>query len=236
MMNNIYREAIKLILEIIFYIIILIIFLMLLVISLPYSYQFSFDTKDKHYYSRLVKTIFFELKYHKSKDYNITYISFLCFNKIIKKENESNKMSQEEKEELKKLKKNKSKTDKSKSEDDSDKSFPFKLITRDNLSHLLSFLIKEFKLIKPDNYELDLILSFSDPYHNGLTLALYHSLLGVYPNLPVSLKVDWQKEVVEAQGKAVGKIFPIIPLAHLLIFILTPKTIKILWQLYKHNK
>ena len=236
MMNNIYREAIKLILGLVLYLIISIAFLVFLVISLPYTYQFSFDTKNKHYYSILVSTLSFRLKYSKAKDYNITSISFLFFNKVIKKENESSKLSQEEKEELKEIKKKKSKKEKEEKNEDSDKGFPFKLITRDNISHIIDFLVKVFKLIKPDRYNLELILSFPDPYYNGLILAFYHSLISVYPNLSINLKVNWEKEVVESQGKAVGKIIPIILLIHLIIFVLTPKTIKILWQMFKHYK
>ena len=172
-------------------------------------------------------TFFFKFIYRKSNKSSKTYISIFKYKKELNKDNKS--------------KQDKSHKDdkKEKTTDDDEKSkkgFPFKLISKDNINHLLRFLIKLYRSIRPDIFKLDLLLGLSDPYHKGLISAYYHSLKGSYPKLPVNIEVNWQKEVVEGQGKIAGKIFPIVLISHLIIFIFTPQTIKILWQLYKHKK
>ena len=145
--------------------------------------------------------------------------------KIKKNKNEEDKINTEIEENIKKEKNKQSKG-----------GFPYKLINKKNINHILQFLIKFYKFIKPNSISLNLILGFSDPYYNGLILAYYSSLKGAYKNLPINITVNWQKEVSKGQGKISGKFVPISILFSILFFIFSPQTLKILWQYYKFKK
>ena len=134
----------------------------------------------------------------------------------------------DEKKEIIKPKVNKTKIKKGKF------SFPFQLITKANLLHILKFLLKLYNELKPDSIKVDLTIALSDPYYNGLILANYYSMKRVYPNLPVSISTCWDREVIEGQGKIKGKIKPIVIIFLALKFILSPQTLKILWQNWKN--
>lgn len=205
---------------ILFFLLISIILFIFFIISLPYHYQFSFEYKDNLHLETQVDNIIFKIKYINLKDKTSTIVNILNFQKKINKDKN------------KKIYKNKDK----KADKKSRKGFPFKIITVDNINHLLNFINNILKLIKPYYSNINLLISLEDPYYNGLILSYYHSIKSVYPNLPVQITVNWEEEVIEGQGKIVGKIVPIFVIYSLIIFILSPQTIKILWHVYKHNR
>lgn len=213
------------ILAAIFWFLIFIIFIILFVISLSYNYVFTFN-----YEKSLSTEIYFgnnliNIKYIKKKDKKISYIKFLGYEKEIIKNNEKRKKEEIIKEKIEKTDKEKKK---------SESSFPFKLINKKNIKHIFKFLYKIFKEIKPDSINIDLAIAFSDPYYNGLILANYYSLKGIYPNLPVSIATYWDREVIEGQGEIKGKIKPIVILLLIFRFIFSIRTLKMFWQ-YRKN-
>ena len=224
LLYNIGKGGRHLLLNIIFFILVFIIFIILFVISLTYKYKFILEYNNSFIYKININTFIFKLKYIKYNSHSETFINIFSFEKKL-----INELKNDEKE-----KKNINEIEEV--EKESDESFPFKLINKNNINHLLHFIIKIYKHIKPDLINLNLNISLSDPYYNGLILAYYYSIKNTYPKLPVNIAVNWQKEVIEGQGKIEGKITPIILLYHIKIFFFSPQSLKILWQLYKHYK
>ncbi|MGM0436642.1 MAG: hypothetical protein ACQEQD_00065 [Bacillota bacterium] len=214
------------ILAVIFWFLIFIIFIILFVISLSYHYVFTFN-----YEKYLSTKIYFgnnliNIKYIKKKDKKISYIKFLGYEKEITKNKEKRKKEEIIKEKI-------GKTDNKKKKSES--SFPFKLINKKNIKHIFKFLYKIYKEIKPDSINIDLAIALSDPYYNGLILANYYSLKGIYPNFPVSINTYWDREVIKGQGKIKGKIKPIVILYFIFSFVFSIKTLKMFWQYRKIN-
>lgn len=219
LLYNSQEGEIELILAILFFLLVFITFVILIILSLPYFYQYSFAYRDNLHHKIQIEKAIYKFTYISYKDYSKTSISVFNLKKEIIK------YKDEKKSEIK-----------NKKTDSVSRGFPWKIISKDNIEDLLKFLIKIFKLIKPDDFRLDLLISLDDPYYNGLILAYYHSLKGVYLNFPVRLNINWQEEVVEGQGKIAGKIIPIVIFYHLLVFSLSPQTLKILWQIHKYYK
>ena len=165
----------------------------------------------------------FKFKYKDSFQYEIQ-LNIACFKLKYSKFKQHNKQQKTAKEKTIN-KKNESKI-----------ALPLKIITKNNIEHVLKFLSKIFKHIKPDKANLDLLLSFSYLYYNGLILAYYLSLKNFYPALPLEIIVDWEQEVIEGQGMISGKIVPLVFFYHLLIFIISPQFINIIWEIYKYKK
>lgn len=80
------------------------------------------------------------------------------------------------------------------------------------------------------------MISFADPYYNGIISAYYFSLKNIYPDLPIKIVVNWQEETFAGQGIISGRIIPIVFFYQLLIFIFSPHSIKTLWQLRGQKK
>jgi hypothetical protein len=199
------------ILNIILLLLFFIIFLILFAISIPYKYRISFKY-DKHYQQKI-------------------HISNSFFNWDILN-SEKNKDKKESDEYNYKTVKNKI----DEKEEKSSSKFPFKLITKENLSHILKFLLSLYKKVKVNEIDFKFLINFEDPYYNGILLSSYYTIKGVYPNLPITIKINWEKEVSKAQGKIEGDFRPIIILYTILAFILSPRTLKILWKYYKFKK
>ena len=202
---------------------IFIILLILFLISLAYNYQFVIK------YQEFISTEIFlgnkiiNFRYKKDKNIQESFIKILNYKKEIKKENK-NKYKDKNKEKIKKAKKDK---------DENDNKFKFSLINKKNLVHILKFILKIYKEIKPDLIKIDLNISLADPYYNGLIMANYYSIKKVYPNFPVSVSTYWDQEVVEGKAEIKGQIKPIVILFLILKFIFSPLTLKIIWQYRK---
>jgi len=225
LLYNIKKEEKKLILAFIFWLLIFIILLILLVISLSYHYNFILNYEQNFSTEIYFGNKLINFKYIKKKNKQISYIKFLGYEKEIIKNKKSSK-----KEEI--IKKNVEKADKEKKKSKS--SFPFKLINKTNIIHVFKFLFKIYKEIKPDSINIDLAIAFSDPYYNGLILANYYSLKGVYPKFPVSITTYWDREVIEGRGEIKGKIKPIVILFLIFSFVFSFNTLKMFWQ-YRKN-
>lgn len=204
---------------------IFIILLILFVISLSYNYQFVIK------YQEFISTEIFlgnkliNFRYKKSKNTQKNFIKILNYKKEIKKENKNKDKNQEKiQKKIEKAKKDK---------DENDNKFKFSLINKKNLVHILKFILKIYKEIKPDLIKIDLNISLSDPYYNGLIMANYYSIKNAYPNFPVSVSTYWDQEVVEGKAEIKGQIKPILILFLILKFIFSPQTLKIIWQYRK---
>lgn len=113
--------------------------------------------------------------------------------------------------------------------------FDFKLINKDNLNHIFSFILQMLKILKMDYLKLYLCFSFDDPYYNGLFLAYYYTIKEFFDYPDLKAEVNWQEVIFEADGSAGGKIIPAQIIFHLFKFIFSIKSIKIFWRLYQLN-
>ena len=195
-------------------------------ISLSYNYNFILNYKNSLSTEFYFGNNLINFKYIKKKNKKISYIKFLGYEKEITKNKEIKKKEEIIKEKIEKVDKEKKK---------SKSSFPFKLVNKTNIKHIFKFLFKLYKEIKPDSINIDLAIAFSDPYYNGLFLANYYSLKGIYPKLPVSITTYWDREVIEGRGKIKGKIKPIVILYFIFSFVFSIKTLKMFWQYRKIN-
>lgn len=225
------------ILSILLFILLFIIVTALFLIIIPYNYLFQFSYKDNLTYKIALKTIIFSFVLEKTKNTEEKYFKIFGIKKDI-----------EEKTDKKEKKKDKSKTEKTiknkikeKVKNEAKKrdfSFPTKIITSENIFHVIHFIRDILKMLKPKVFKFHFLLGLKDPYQSGLILAYYHSLKGMYPKLPININIDWQKEVYEAEGKIAGYILPGQLLLRILIFIFSAQTIKTGWEIikYKRNK
>lgn len=219
-----------LILNILFLFFLSLIFLFLILISLSYSFQLKLEYKEKFHYEIVVNNFF--LRINRSSNHtgkNKNYIKLFNYQHNIAtrdkkkrgKEKQNKNGNNQEKKIIKKIRRVRS---------------YIKLLNRRNINHLFCFLLKIYRLIKPDDFCLNFFLSFDDPYYNGLLLAFYYSLKGYFPDFPLKLTLNWQEEVIEGRGEAVGKIIPAVIIYHLLFFLFSTQTLKIIWQLYRNKK
>ena len=219
-----------LILNILFLIFLFLIFLLLILISLPYVFQLNFEYKEKFHYKIVVNNFFLKINHssnHTGKNKN-----------YIKLFNYQHNIANKDKKKIENEKQNKKGNNKEKKIIKKKRRFRLyiKLFNKRNINHLLCFLLKIYNLIKPDDFCLNFFLSFDDPYYNGLLLAFYHSLKSNFPDFPLKITINWPEEVIEGRGKAAGKIIPVVIIYHLLFFLFSTQTLKILWQLYKSKK
>ena len=200
------------ILTFIFMLLFFIIFIILFAISISCKYIISINYDN-----------YFKLKIH---------IRTLFFNwEILNKDKKNDKKDSNEYN----YKKVEKKIDKNNKEKSSFK-FLFKLITKENISHIFKFLFSLYKKIRTDKVDLHILINLDDPYYNGILLSTYYSIKGVYPNLPIKININWQKEVNKAQGKIKGSFRPISLLYMIVIFVFSPRSLKILWQYYRFKK
>lgn len=221
------------ILSILLFIFLFIIVTALFLIIIPYNYLFQFSYKDNLTYKIALKTIIFSLVFEKTKGSEVKYYKIFGIKKDIKekpdkKEKVKSKTSKEIKNQIKEKVKNEAKK--------RDFSFPLKIISSENIFHVIHFIRDILKMLKPKVFKLDFLLGLEDPYQSGLILAYYHSLKGIYPKLPINININWQKEVYEAEGKIAGFILPGQLLLRILIFIFSAQTIKTGWEIIKYKR
>ncbi|SIR04509.1 hypothetical protein [Halanaerobium kushneri] len=225
--------------QILFLFIIFLIFFLLILLIIPYYYSFSFKYQQKFTYSLSLLLIFIKIKFSSTGKNQILLIEILNFKKRIKL-NKNSKRKSTEKQARKfpgsKIKQAVSKNDKvKKPKNKSSLNFDYKLINKENFSHLFKFILDIIKILKADYLKLNLLFSFEDPYYNGLFLAYYYTFKEVfdYPNIKV--EVNWQEVIFEADGSIGGKIRPGEIIYHILKFIFSLKSLKIFWRLYQSN-
>jgi hypothetical protein len=234
------KEEIKL-LQFIFLLLIILIFSIFLLIALPYSYAFSFDYEQKLDFSFYFSVLIFKLDFKKIGNQKLLYLEILNFkkkfslNKLIEENAVTNFMQQKSKNFIQnKFKKISGENDKEINEEKKSKfSFPFRIISRENLSHIFQFIINLIKKLKPDYLKLDLLFSLADPYYNGLFLAYYYTLKSLLDYPDIKAEINWQEVMFKGKGAIGGKIIPLLIIWQFIAFIFSLKTLKILWQLYK---
>ena len=219
------------ILLIILYVILFIILFTLFLLSLKYKYKFKYSYEEKLDYKFSVSTFFFSFVYQKEGQKEITYFKILSFQKEIKKDSTEKEIEEKVTEKIKKAKETKKKKDKKKRS-----GFPIKLIKVENIKHLIKLFTDLLKMIIPKNLKLYFLIGLEEPHLNGWLLGYYYSLKGIYPKMPIKIDINWEKEILQSEGKLIGYIVPIQLIFRSLIFIFSLKTIKILWQVFKYYR
>ncbi len=110
------------------------------------------------------------------------------------------------------------------------------LFNRKNFSHVYGLLRNLLSLIKPKYYNIDITAGLPEPDLNGLLLAFFYSLKSSRSEFPVSLKINWEREVIETWGIISGSVVPLQLIGQLLCFLFSPTTLKLLWQLRRQQK
>jgi len=110
------------------------------------------------------------------------------------------------------------------------------LFSRKNFWHIYGLLRDILTLLKPKYYNINITAGLPEPDLNGLLLAFYYSLKSSRSEFPVSLKVNWEREVIETRGIISGAVLPLRLIGQLLCFLLSPTTLKLLWQLRRQQK
>ncbi|MGM0603537.1 MAG: hypothetical protein ACQESS_09520 [Bacillota bacterium] len=218
-------------------ILLLSVIIIITVISLPYYYKLKFGYHNNFTFQLNLIILFLNFKLHYFQKNKKLYFSVFNYSREIKGSKARNDLTSSEKQ----------KNDVKK--DDSHQSnkniwlkkirhfhFPRKIITKENMDHIFSFLIKLFKKVKPAECGCSLLGSFTDPYYNGIVLAAYSTLINYYPNLPVNISILWPEKDLKIEGKISGRIIPAAVIFNLLIFFFSKKSINILWNLYVYKK
>lgn len=109
------------------------------------------------------------------------------------------------------------------------------LVNKEYLNHLFKFFKSIISELKPNFFSLNLLLSFADPYYNGLFVGYYEMLRGMTNCSNIKVAVNWQEACFQGDGKIAGRIVPIKILFIFLKFIFSLKSLKLFWQLYKSN-
>ena len=133
----------------------------------------------------------------------------------------------------------------SKTDDKSDEAFSLtipalpetikEIINRDNLRHLGDFIISILKIIKPKEYSLEIFLGTSDPFYDGVFLAIYYSIVYPLAGNQIKLKTGWDEMIFTSRGSAAGRFRISELLYRFLIFILSPQTWRILYKMWEHR-
>lgn len=221
------------ILSTLLFILLFIIVIGLFLIIIPYNYLFQFSYQDNLTYKIVLKTIIFSFVLEKTKNTKVKYFKIFGIKKNIEE-----KTDKKEKSKTDKVAKNQIKEKVKNEAKKRDFSLPKKIISSENIFHVIHFIKDISKMLKPKIFKLDFLLGLDDPYQSGLILAYFHSLKSIYPKLPFTINIDWQKEVYEAKGKIAGYILPGQLLLRIIIFIFSAQTIKTGWEIikYKRNK
>lgn len=221
------------ILSTLLFILLFIIVIGLFLIIIPYNYLFQFSYQDNLTYKIVLKTIIFSFVLEKTKNTKVKYFKIFGIKKNIEE-----KTDKKEKSKTDKVAKNQIKEKVKNEAKKRDFSLPKKIISSENIFHVIHFIKDISKMLKPKIFKLDFLLGLDDPYQSGLILAYFHSLKSIYPKLPFTINIDWQKEVYEAKGEIAGYILPGQLLLRIIIFIFSAQTIKTGWEIikYKRNK
>lgn len=109
----------------------------------------------------------------------------------------------------------------------------FEIINKDSLFHMGRFILSLLKIIKLDRYFCNLTVSTSEPYYDGIIMALYYSF--IYPLLGSNIKLKPGKNnmVFKVKGEIAGSFIPGKILYRVIIFILSPRSIKLFYNLWK---
>ena len=110
------------------------------------------------------------------------------------------------------------------------------LYSKKNFVHIYDLLRDVFSLLKPKYYSFNITVGLPEPDLNGLLLAFYYSLKSPRPQFPVSLQINWEREVIESRGIISGSVIPLRLIWQLLRFLLSPTTLKLLWQIRRQQK
>ncbi len=218
-------------------VLLLLVIIIITILSLPYCYQFKFSYHNTFALQLNLTILFINFKLHYFQKNQKLFLSIFNYSREIKSKPQNNDRLSVEKQ-----KSDVKKDDKCKSSENIwykkiwHFSFPRQIITKSNMDHIFSFLIKFLKKLKPAEFNFNLTGSFSDPYYNGILLAVYYTLINHYPNLPVNISISWPEEYLKTDGKISGRIIPTAVIFNLLVFIFSKKTIKILWKLYLYKK
>lgn len=237
--------------QFIFLLLIFLIFLIIALLALPYHYALTFSYHQKLDLSFYFSVLFLKISFQKTSTKKLLFLEIFNYqkefelNKSTEAENSAAEFIQKK---SKKFFQNKFENffDKTKTEAEKDKEieakdkkkkskfkFPFSLIDRENLTHLLKFILNMINKLKPEYLKLDLLFSFSDPYYNGLFLAYYYTLKSLVDYPEIRADINWQEVVFKADGAAGGKFIPLSIIWQFLAFIFSLKSLKIFWQLYK---
>lgn len=213
-------------LQILFLSLIFSILALFLILSLPYHYLLTFDYQQTIKLEFYFSVLFFKINFIIRDNRKEFYLRIFNFKLKLPLKNYGFKIRAHSKKAAAKIKNN--------------KSVPgfFSLINLfqlKNISHLLKFVKKIVKQLQPKSFKLNLLLSFSDPYYNGLLLAYYYPLKELFGWSEISLEINWQKPCFNADGEVGGRIFPIKIFFILLNFIFSRQSFKIFWLLYKSN-
>lgn len=221
------------ILSTLFFILLFIVGTGLFLITIPYNYFFQYSYKDNLSYKIAVRTIVFSLVLEKTKNYEVKYFKIFGIKKNIaeKKDKKGKKKSKTDSSIPNQIKEKIKKETKKR-----DFNFLIKVISSEDIFHVINFLKDILKMLKPKNFKLNFLLGLDDPYQNGLVLAYYNTLKGIYPKFPVNININWQAEVYEAEGEIAGYILPRQLLLRLLFFIFSAQTIKTGWEIIKYKR
>ncbi len=225
-------------LHFLFLFVIFLIFFLILLITLPYHYALSFKFQEKLTYKLYFSVIFLELIFKDDLDKKSLFLKIFDFKKEIKLD-DNNKIAVFIENKSKKIIKqkivNKNALGKKKTAKKNKFKFDFKLITKENLDHIFKFILGIIKELKIDYLKLSFVISFADPYLNGLFLGYYYTFKNLFDYPEIQAKISWQEVIFKAEGSAGGKIIPIIIIWQFLSFIFSIKSLRIFWQLYQSN-
>ena len=98
----------------------------------------------------------------------------------------------------------------------------------ETIQHIFDLIKGLASIFKPDTVKFDCHLGFEDPYYNGIFLAGYYSLKGNYSDLPLTLNVDWEREVLDLRGEVVGRFILLQVFWRIMFSGLSLKTVKLL--------
>lgn len=227
-------------LEILFSLIIIIIMIIIIPMLLDYHYQikFEYDSSLILFISISTSLYSYQLKRYPDKGCLIrkSNINFLGIKKeyIHRKEKDERKtpssLKENKSEEKKKEKKNKI-------QDIKEKFYTgAALASKENLEHILFFIIKLLKKLKPDKFSIFLNLSFSDPYYNGLILGYYYSLISILTLENFKIKVDWFEPKFKGNSIIEGEVIPIKILFVIFKFIFSMQSIRLFVDFIKNKK
>jgi len=219
----------------ILYLFLFILLLALFFLSIPYKYLLYYSYTENLNFKMSISTFFFSFAYSKTGQKESTYIKVFSFKKEFekksaKKDSEENKIKAKIKETVKEKAKKEKKKKKKKS------GIPFSIIRYENIKHIFQLLIDLLKMILPKHLKLYFLIGLEEPHLNGWLIASYYSLKGIYPKLPITMDIDWEKETYKSNGELSGFIIPIQLIFRILIFIFSVKTIKILWKVFKYKR
>ncbi len=114
--------------------------------------------------------------------------------------------------------------------------FPRFLLKKENLKHILRFCIELLAMLKPRVFRLDVKVGFVEPEYNGLALAAFYSLKTVFPDFGLNWETAWEQEHAEADGEIAGSVVPARVLWHVIVFLLSARTLRMLQELRRRKK